>query len=77
MITSRLNGSEVISKQHTDSLSSERPSVNQKRDESIVERTVRAVNHCRIALLAGYTTYRSNHIPGTNSDKTDDYYVEI
>ena len=32
--------------------------MNQKRDESFVERIVRAVNHCRVALLAGYTTYR-------------------
>ncbi|KAL2822241.1 hypothetical protein BDW59DRAFT_180911 [Aspergillus cavernicola] len=37
---------------------SERASLQQKRDESIVERIVRAVNHCRTALLAGYTTYR-------------------
>ncbi|KAJ4147774.1 hypothetical protein LMH87_002280 [Akanthomyces muscarius] len=37
---------------------SERPSTEQMRDESIVERTVRAVNHMRIALLSGYTTYR-------------------
>ncbi|KAL4809420.1 hypothetical protein BDV18DRAFT_157175 [Aspergillus unguis] len=37
---------------------SERPSLQQKRDESIVERIVRATNHCRAALLAGYTTYR-------------------
>jgi imidazolonepropionase-like amidohydrolase len=36
----------------------ERASVNQKRDESQVERILRAANHCRIALLAGYTTYR-------------------
>lgn len=36
----------------------ERPSVNQKRDESVVERILRAANHCRTALLAGYTTYR-------------------
>jgi imidazolonepropionase-like amidohydrolase len=36
----------------------ERPSLNQKRDESVVERTVRAVNHCRTALLSGYTTCR-------------------
>lgn len=28
------------------------------RDESIVERTVRATNHVRAALLSGYTTYR-------------------
>lgn len=37
---------------------SETPSVNQMRDESFVERVVRATNHCRAALLAGYTTYR-------------------
>ncbi|WWC71935.1 uncharacterized protein I206_105894 [Kwoniella pini CBS 10737] len=36
----------------------ENPSVNQKRDESFVERIIRATNHCRIALLSGYTTYR-------------------
>lgn len=28
------------------------------RDESLVERIIRATNHCRDALLAGYTTYR-------------------
>lgn len=28
------------------------------RDESIIERTVRATNHVRAALLSGYTTYR-------------------
>ncbi|KAJ5108317.1 hypothetical protein N7456_004992 [Penicillium angulare] len=32
--------------------------LQQKRDESIVERVVRGINHCRLALLAGYTTYR-------------------
>ncbi|WVQ67227.1 uncharacterized protein L199_005422 [Kwoniella botswanensis] len=36
----------------------EAPSVVQKRDESFVERIVRAVNHCRLGLMAGYTTYR-------------------
>ncbi|RFU27364.1 hypothetical protein B7463_g8965, partial [Scytalidium lignicola] len=36
----------------------EAASVNQKRDESFVERIIRSVNHCRVALLAGYTTYR-------------------
>lgn len=36
----------------------ERSSTEQMRDESIVERTVRATNHVREALLAGYTTYR-------------------
>lgn len=30
----------------------------QMRDESLVERVIRATNHCRAALLAGYTTYR-------------------
>ncbi|KAK3298536.1 uncharacterized protein B0H64DRAFT_438991 [Chaetomium fimeti] len=30
----------------------------QMRDESAVERTVRATNHARAGLLAGYTTYR-------------------
>lgn len=28
------------------------------RDESIIERTIRATNHVRAALLSGYTTYR-------------------
>lgn len=37
---------------------SETPAVNQMRDESLVERVIRATNHCRSALLAGYTTYR-------------------
>ncbi|CAN8100357.1 unnamed protein product [Discula destructiva] len=37
---------------------SERSSTEQMRDESIVERTVRATNHARAALLSGYTTYR-------------------
>lgn len=36
----------------------ETPALNQMRDESLIERTIRAVNHCRTALLAGYTTYR-------------------
>ncbi|KAH8662001.1 hypothetical protein BX600DRAFT_465269 [Xylariales sp. PMI_506] len=36
----------------------ERPAAEQQRDESIVERVVRATNHVRTALLAGYTTYR-------------------
>ncbi|RDW60297.1 hypothetical protein BP5796_11903 [Coleophoma crateriformis] len=36
----------------------ETPALQQKRDESMAERVVRAVNHCRTALLAGYTTYR-------------------
>ncbi|RFU28994.1 hypothetical protein B7463_g7336, partial [Scytalidium lignicola] len=36
----------------------ERASLNQKRDESPTERIIRAVNHCRTALLSGFTTYR-------------------
>jgi imidazolonepropionase-like amidohydrolase len=34
------------------------PPLNQMRDESFVERIVRATNHVREALMAGYTTYR-------------------
>ncbi|KAK3935695.1 hypothetical protein QBC46DRAFT_396962 [Diplogelasinospora grovesii] len=37
---------------------SERTGAEQMRDESPVERVVRATNHARAALLAGYTTYR-------------------
>ncbi|KAI5920410.1 amidohydrolase domain-containing protein [Camillea tinctor] len=37
---------------------SETPSLNQMRDESFVERVVRATNHAKAALMAGYTTYR-------------------
>ncbi|OTA65358.1 amidohydrolase [Hypoxylon sp. EC38] len=33
-------------------------SLNQMRDESFVERIVRATNHVKAALMAGYTTYR-------------------
>lgn len=36
----------------------ETPPIHQMRDESLVESVVRATNHCRAALLAGYTTYR-------------------
>ncbi|KAK0717135.1 hypothetical protein B0T26DRAFT_740667 [Lasiosphaeria miniovina] len=36
----------------------ERPASEQMRDVSAVERIVRATNHARAALLAGYTTYR-------------------
>ncbi|EXJ92793.1 hypothetical protein A1O3_01346 [Capronia epimyces CBS 606.96] len=36
----------------------ERPSLTQKRDESIPERIIRATQHCRTALLSGFTTYR-------------------
>ncbi|KAI0541434.1 hypothetical protein GGR58DRAFT_457007 [Xylaria digitata] len=37
---------------------SETPSLNQMRDESLVERVVRATNHARDGLMAGFTTYR-------------------
>jgi len=37
---------------------SEVSSINQMRDESLVERVIRATNHCRAGLLAGFTTYR-------------------
>ncbi|KAI1084849.1 amidohydrolase [Whalleya microplaca] len=37
---------------------SEVSSLNQMRDESLVERVVRATNHAKAALMAGYTTYR-------------------
>ncbi|KAI0160739.1 hypothetical protein GGR57DRAFT_490363 [Xylariaceae sp. FL1272] len=37
---------------------SETPALNQMRDESYVERIVRATNHASTALMAGYTTYR-------------------
>lgn len=37
---------------------SETPSINQERDEGLIERTIRATNHCRAALKAGFTTYR-------------------
>lgn len=36
----------------------ETSSLHQMRDESLVERVVRATNHVRSALMAGYTTYR-------------------
>lgn len=42
----------------TDTVYSERSSEEQMRDESIIERVVRATNHLRSALLSGYTTYR-------------------
>ena len=40
---------------------SERTATEQMRDESLVERVIRATNHTRAALLAGYTTYRSDY----------------
>ncbi|KAI5356839.1 putative metal-dependent hydrolase, composite domain superfamily [Septoria linicola] len=51
---------------------SETPSLNQERDESIIERTIRATNHCRAALLAGFTTYRDL---GTESAGHADVHV--
>jgi hypothetical protein len=36
----------------------EATSLVQERDESPIERTIRATNHLRLALKAGYTTYR-------------------
>lgn len=46
---------------------SETPSINQERDESTVERILRASNHARAALLAGYTTYRDLGTEGVYS----------
>ncbi|KAM3072542.1 hypothetical protein ACMFMG_009336 [Clarireedia jacksonii] len=42
-------------------------SLSQERDESIVARTLRASIHCRLALLAGYTTYRDLGTEGCGS----------
>ncbi|TGO12586.1 hypothetical protein BTUL_0086g00620 [Botrytis tulipae] len=45
------------------------PYLNQERDESIISRTIRATTNCRLALLAGYTTYRDLGTEGCyNSD---------
>ena len=41
------------------------------RDESIVERTIRATNHVRRALLSGYTTYRDLGTEGMASFDTN------
>ncbi|EFZ03726.2 amidohydrolase family protein [Metarhizium robertsii] len=49
----------------------ERPSLEQMRDESIVERTIRATNHVRRALLSGYTTYRDLGTEGMASFDTN------
>lgn len=46
---------------------SETPAQVQMRDESIIERTVRATRHCRQALLSGYTTYRDLGTEGMRS----------
>ena len=51
---------------------SETSSLNQMRDESLVERVIRATNHCRTALLAGYTTYRDL---GTESAQDADVHI--
>ncbi|MCJ1409592.1 hypothetical protein MMC19_003673 [Ptychographa xylographoides] len=51
---------------------SEAPALIQMRDESPTERTIRAVNHVRTALLAGYTTYRDL---GTEAMANDDVGV--
>ncbi|KAK2061557.1 amidohydrolase [Colletotrichum caudatum] len=45
----------------------EASSTIQMRDESIVERIVRATNHLRAALLSGYTTYRDLGTEGMRS----------
>lgn len=50
---------------------SETPSLNQMRDESLIERVIRAVNHCRTALLAGYTTYRDLGTEGLQDADTN------
>jgi imidazolonepropionase-like amidohydrolase len=50
----------------------ETASINQMRDESLVERIIRATNHCRTALLAGYTTYRDL---GTESAQDADVHI--
>ncbi|KAF9871548.1 amidohydrolase [Colletotrichum karsti] len=45
----------------------EASSTIQERDESVVERIVRATNHLRLALLSGYTTYRDLGTEGLRS----------
>ncbi|MCJ1311707.1 hypothetical protein MMC25_005380 [Agyrium rufum] len=50
---------------------SEASSTIQMRDESPTERTIRAVNHVRRALLAGYTTYRDLGTEGTYYGNAD------
>jgi imidazolonepropionase-like amidohydrolase len=41
------------------------------RDESLVERVIRATNHCRTTLLAGYTTYRDLGTEGLSDADTN------
>ncbi|KAF2481702.1 hypothetical protein BDY17DRAFT_169393 [Neohortaea acidophila] len=48
------------------------PALNQMRDESLVERVIRATNHARSALLAGFTTYRDL---GTESAQDADVHL--
>lgn len=50
----------------------ETPAFNQMRDESLVERIIRATNHARDALLAGFTTYRDL---GTESAQDADVHL--
>ena len=47
--------------------SSEHSPSGQMRDESVVERVVRATNHLRCALLSGFTTYRDLGSEGMES----------
>ncbi|KAL2884952.1 amidohydrolase domain-containing protein [Ceratocystis lukuohia] len=49
----------------------ERPPSAQISAESVVERTIRATNHVRAALLAGYTTLRDLGTEGMQSYDTD------
>ncbi|KAL1886061.1 hypothetical protein Cpir12675_006876 [Ceratocystis pirilliformis] len=49
----------------------ERPPSAQIAAESVVERTIRATNHVRAALLAGYTTLRDLGTEGMQSYDTD------
>jgi hypothetical protein len=52
-------------------LLSEADAQNQKRDESIPERIIRAVSHCRSAPLASYTTYRDLGTEGMGNYDTN------
>ncbi|KAI0205718.1 hypothetical protein F4808DRAFT_410003 [Astrocystis sublimbata] len=49
----------------------ETPALNQMRDESLVERVVRATNHAKDALMAGYTTYRDLGTEGLRDADTN------
>ena len=50
---------------------SETPSLNQMPNESLVEGVIRAVNHWRTTLLAGYTTYRDLGTEGLQDADTN------